>query len=491
MNNRRTVRIAIDPELVKTRGAEIHWAWRLLLTTCGYIWEEVSLQDECDIAYILDLNQVPSAKICILADKRLWLQPANHQLEDIYFSDKLPVLRYKGLANKKPLVSTEAFQLLCNIDVIFQIYWLCTGQEERYWGKNRHGFHLLNGDNLYPRRVFNEAPVSQMISWFRESIKQICQMQPENIWAANYKAAACAGHDVDYPEIIRWLEPLRIIGRQGLDGIRPSIEVLTGKHTHWHFSSWVDFEKSINLRSAFYFVAEQGSLFKYASGLPNPFYDVHSNKFRDLFHLLNQEGFEIGLQASYDAYKSKEQFASEKQKLEEVCGTTIYGNRHHYYHLNPENPDDTLLIHEQIGLKYDTSLFHNYYLGWRRGLCHPYFPFHRSQRREIKSLQIPFAWMDDQLFGFIDKNPGNRKELLGKLVDRVTENEGCLAVNIHEYVFDDTLFPGWSQSYIDLWCDIASRRDYWLATPHEIADYWSKRYHHLLDHSHGLTLGIS
>ena len=98
--------------------------------------------------------------------------------------------------------------------------------------------------------------------------------------------------------------------------------------------------------------------------------------------------------------------------------------------------------------------------------------------------------MDDQLFGLKEYNPGDRKCLLRSLVDRVSETEGCLSVNIHEYVYEDDLFPDWARSYKDLWAYVLSRGNYWLATPLEIAEYWMNRYQNIVAESRGLRLGL-
>ena len=359
MTEEKPVRIAIDPELLAIRGPEIHWVWRLLLTTCGYLWEEVLFDQECDIAYTLDPNRVTAAKICIVADKRFWGTPAKFQIEGINYSDGLPVLMLDGVSKTTSVISTEVYPLLIQYDLIFQIYWFNTGQFEQFLAKNNHGFIHLNGHSRFPRQIFTAAPISQIISWFRDKINKICGVKPEKTWGATYTAAACAGHDVDYPEIVRLLEPIRILSRLGISGLIPSIKVLAGEYTHWQFQSWIEFEKSQRFRSAFYFVAQRGSIVKYLSGTPDPFYDVQSEKFRKLFKCLDKEGFEIGLQASYNAYQSREKFAAEKEKLEAAYGKPIFGNRHHYFHLSPDNLEDTLLIHEQINLKYDSSIFHD------------------------------------------------------------------------------------------------------------------------------------
>jgi hypothetical protein len=172
--------------------------------------------------------------------------------------------------------------------------------------------------------------------------------------------------------------------------------------------------------------------------------------------------------------------------LAETSQQSVEGNRHHYWHLNPQEPESTLLLHEQIGLKYDTSLMHERYLGWRRGLSWPFFPFHQQQKRELRTLQIQTAWMDDQLFGYRHDNPGDRFEILRALADRAAEQGGCLLIDVHDYVFDEVLYPGWAQAYHELWEYLLTRSDFWIDTPGKIAEHWIKRYHKIVQASRGL-----
>jgi hypothetical protein len=246
-------------------------------------------------------------------------------------------------------------------------------------------------------------------------------------------------------------------------------------------------EEDLRTRSAFYFVPRQGSLLEYAAGVPDSFYNIRSPKFKTLFKYLADEGYEIGLHASYGACESLERFAAEKQALEESCGQRVFGNRHHYWHLNPSDPESTLMLHEQIGLKYDTSLAHERYVGWRRGLSWPFFPFHQKEQRELRTLQIPTAWMDDQLFGHRVDNPGDRAAVLRALADTVARQGGCLHIDVHDYVFDDVLFPGWARAYRELWQYVTARSDFWIDTPNRISDYWRQRHRSIVAASRGLS----
>jgi hypothetical protein len=485
------LRVAIEPRLAATHGPEIHWAWRLLLAGIGWTWEEVALDSVCDIAFAIEPSLAPRARLCIRANPEAWARPSIQRLGGLARHDGLAYPAFVGEASVPSPVQIDGERVICQRDLVFDLFWLASGQEEQVWPRDQHGFFDLTGTVALREQLPRQALASQISAWVQGTLVSLGCPPPLPRWPNGKRAAAGAGHDVDYPEVIRWLEPLRIVARQGLRGAGPALDVLVGKRNHWAFPMWVSVEKALRTRSAFYFVARRGSLAEYANGTPDPFYDVTSPRFGELFRFLSGEGYEVGLHASYLAYQSREKLAAEKQRLEEACGRPVVGNRHHYWHLNPDDAEDTLLMHEQVGLTYDSSLLHDRYLGWRRGLAQPFFPFHQAERRELRTLQIPIAWMDDHLFGHRAWNPGDRWQLLQDLADRVAGQEGCLTVDVHNYVWDNALFPGWAETYLRLWQYLLDRGDFWFATPAEIAEHWIARHQAIVQASQGLSEGAA
>ncbi|MGH2359601.1 MAG: polysaccharide deacetylase family protein [bacterium] len=484
----RRVKIAIDP-LIKARyGPEVCWTWRLLLSAMGLAWEEVPASAaKSDIAYMAALGRTSRCRLFVRANLEAWEQRAAYRLGSVAHHDGWGHPVYEGEVRASQQFVPVDGRLICERDLIFDVFWLATGQEERQWPKDKHGHFDLRGTAFQREEALRLALGSSIGSALQQVLTNLGFTDAVPRWPDGKHAAACVSHDVDYPEVVRWLEPLRIVSRQGLRGLRAAVSVLNGHRTHWHFPSWSQMERSLKTRSAFYFVARQGSLLEYACGTPDPFYNVQSHRFRNLFKYLADEGFEIGLHASYRAFESRERFAAEKAVLEEASGQRICGNRHHYWHLKPEDLESTLLIHEQIGLVYDTSLAHERYAGWRRGLSWPYFPFHGQERRELRTLQIPTVWMDDHLFGYQAQNPGDRGAVLRTLAETAAAQAGCLLIDVHDFVFDDHLFPGWAKSYMSFLEYLVARRDFWIDTPSRIASHWIDRCSLLRQSSLGLT----
>ncbi len=484
------IRVAVDPGLVDDYGPEIHWALRLWFSTAGWAWAEVAPREPADLAYGVDRACFPGARLFIQARPDLWARRAELSFRRARSGDGPPCVIYDGEPDLGG-VDAHAEHIVCRQDLVFDTFFVATGQMERGLPRGKHGFYDLSDFSEYRRIVLADGLVSDISRWIEKTLTELGCAPPVTRWPAGRRAALALSHDVDYPEMIRWIEPARILRRQGLAGWRPAAEVAIGRHHHWHFASWMHLEQAQGARSAFYFVARQGSLFEYATGTPDTFYDIGSPAFRKLFGELRQAGFEIGLHASYRAFASPERFAAEIAHLEAVSGGKVVGNRHHYWHMDPSDPEATLKLHESLGLAYDSSLIHNRYVGWRRGIAHPYYPFVQAERREIGTLQVPATWMDNQLFGLRGDNPGDPWELLKAVVDRAVALGGCVVVDIHDYVFDRVLFPGWAELYERLIGLVAARSDFWIATPAEVAEHWRERMRKIRAASQGLALGVA
>ena len=482
------VRLTIAPELAGTSGSAIHWLWRQVFLALGRPWQEVPLTAPCDLAYVIAPEQAPAAHTVILATPERWAAPGSARLVEVAIADAPFVIRYADDANLPMSVERREDGCVVPRDVLFDLYWLLTGQAERHWPQDGHGFYDLTGTTWAATRLLELAPAAEIVGWLQDQLEHLGPASPR--WPGGKRAALAITHDVDYPEVVRWLEPARIVARQRGNGLGPAWRVLTGQTDHWRFPQWMEFEASFGARSAFYFVARQGSLVEYARGTPDPFYDVTAPRFQDLFRTLRAGGWEVGMHASYRAYESEERFAAEKARLEAAAGAPVLGNRHHYWHMNPADVEETLQMHGAIGLLYDTSLTHDRYLGWRRGTNIPFFPYSQRSGQEIGVLQLPVAWMDAQLMQRTDLTQPQRETLACELIDRTATHGGLFVANVHDYVFDDELYPGWLATLRAGLEHVVARGDFWIATPAAIAQHWIERYRILREASAGLTLGL-
>lgn len=327
-------------------------------------------------------------------------------------------------------------------DIVATSYWLLSGAREQRYPRDRHGSATLTGSFLHSNQLLARPLVSEYASFLRTYFTRLGRAPAALPWRAGSEAGFVFSHDVDYPQMIRWIEGLRLTRMRGLRGLRGVPAVLGGRNHFWRFDDWLEFERSFGARPAFYFSARQGSLWQYATGTPDCFYDIHSDEFRQLFGELRDAGCEIGLHASYEAFRSQAQFNSELGALRAASGGDVAGNRHHYFRVNPDAPHETLARHERAGLEYDSSLAFAYYPGYRRGVCHPFHAYHPDERREIGILQLPVAWMDDHFDRRLTINGVQDAEAEAlRLLGAARAHGGVAVVDYHVRGMNADFFP--------------------------------------------------
>ena len=174
-------------------------------------------------------------------------------------------------------------------------------------------------------------------------------------------------------------------------------------------------------------------------------------------------GWEVGLHGSYDSYNNRDILRKEKNQLEAILGKPIEGIRQHY--LNLEIPL-TWNIHNNLGFKYDASFGLTEEVGFRQGICCPFFPLNND------FLEIPLTIMDSPLMdNYKDKK--ERLKIINDLLDLAEANNSVVTILWHQRVFNEKEYPGYSETYEDIIIECQKRKA-WFATGSEIYKHVSR-----------------
>jgi len=328
-------------------------------------------------------------------------------------------------------------------DLALMAFWLLTGADEARWPRDRRDNLGADQSVLVRDRLLPSAPVSRWAQALGVQLGAAGRTPLAPPWATSPgRAAFVFTHDVDYPQIIRSIEVVRLLARRGPAGLASAVGVARGTNHFWTFREWVELAARYGTRPTFYFMARRGSLLKYARGLPDDFYDVRRPEFTRLFGELRDAGCEIGLHASYLAHRSAETLRVEAERVAHASGTAVLGNRHHYWHLDPADPNETLRRHELAGLRYDSSLGLEFFPGFRRGTCHPFRPFHPGERRALDTVQLPPAWMDDHFDRRLARNGITDPEAAAReILETARSTGGVAVVDYHSRGMNADFYP--------------------------------------------------
>jgi len=327
-------------------------------------------------------------------------------------------------------------------DVVFAAFWLLSGAAEPSYPRSRFDDLDLDGSVLVRDALLARPLVSLLAQRWRAHLRRAGFAPVPWPWEGGGGCAFALSSDVDYPELIRPIEVLRVLRARGTRGLGLAARVATGASHFWTFREWFPLARRLGTRPCFYFMARQGSLLQYALGTPDDFYDVRTPRFQRLFAELRDEGCEIGLHASFHAHRSAEVLRREVQRIAEAARVPCAGNRHHYWHLDPDDPNETLRRHAEAGLRYDSSLGLEYYPGFRRGICHPFRVFDRSTGAPLPIVQLPPAWMDDHFDRRLARNGiGDPDAAAAALVAAARETAGIVVVDYHSRGMNRDFYP--------------------------------------------------
>ncbi len=437
----RTLRVALDAAISPSRS-EVVYVVTTLLETAGYaahfLWAPHAAAARNDEAFDIYYGPQRDVRARLSIPSLPWdfRTAPSRDVSEVGRNAEIDLLRFTGEESSAEPSDPNTLAR----DIVFASYWLLTGARESTWPRSRWDDLQAGTSALVKEGLLARAPVSRYAALVRRHFESLGVPAVRWPWEEPRATAAFAfTHDVDYPEIIRWIEVPRTLLRGSM---RNAWGIATGRQHFWRFRDWIDLTRRFGSRPTFYFMARRGSLLEFMAGTPDAFYDVASPRFRELFLELKDAGAEVGLHASYKAFQSADMLRAERERIESVAQVRVLGNRHHYWHMDPNDPNETLRRHEQAGFVYDSSLGLEYYPGWRRGICHPFRPYHPEQRRAIATVQVPPAWMDDHFDRRRSVNHiGDADAAARQLLDTARSLGGTCVVDYHARGMNADFFP--------------------------------------------------
>ena len=435
----RAVQIAIDPQVGRSLP-EIRYTLRTLFATAGLPIELVWYDAEQAPDVYPDVYYGPrggvGASVTIPSVSWEFQKAPEFTPDALVETGPIPQLLFEG--GPSALAPPRDDELHFSTDVLFTAFWLLTGPEETRLSRDKSDNLDAASTSIVRLDLLARPLVSMLAKLLADHFAARGKPPMPWPWAGKGHAVALS-HDVDYPEIIRWIEMLRSIA-DGQPGRAASVAL--GRSHFWKFQEWIDLADSLGGRPAFYFMARRGSLYQYARGRPDAFYDIETPRFRDLFRYLADQGCEIGLHASWESHLGADRLKQEREKLEQACGLPVRGNRHHYWRLDPDAPHETLRRHGVAGLTYDSSLAFETHPGFRRGICHPFRAYHTDRREAIDCVQVPPGWMDDHFHRRREINGIQDPEAAAaRILHAVRSTAGALVLDYHPRGMNEDFFP--------------------------------------------------
>lgn len=283
-------------------------------------------------------------------------------------------------------------------------------------------------------------------------------------WPNNHKFSICLTHDVDnvFPswKYFAYVSYQKFFQKKFIQSVQSFLNMRHarskhGKNPYWTFDAIRKLEKKYNADSSFYFMVD------------NDRYKIKNMK--GLIQDLQKDHCEIGHHLSFDCYKNLEITQKEKHILEDITQNNVIGCRAHYLKFHAP---DTWNILEQSGYRYDTSYGYPDQIGFKNGLCHPFYPVDNNNKN-IDLLEIPLALMDASLFEYMDLSFEDAWNQIKTLIDTVHALNGVLVILWHNDRFDTNLFGRLGEFY-SMILEYGASKNAWMTSGENIYNHWTQ-----------------
>ena len=337
-------------------------------------------------------------------------------------------------------------------DLVASAFWHLSRYEERGGARDEHGRFPASAALADPER----PAVDSLLRTFRERVGD----------AGPTPFTVALTHDVDIPW--RWSRPQALRGaaararaaaREGrrrdvvaeAAGLAAApVRRLTRTDPNWSYERIAAIERAHGGRSTYFVMAGHG----HPADGPDP--AAYDRLRPAIVAQIAAQGDEVGLHPSYLTSRRPQMLAAERERLEALTGGRVPGVRFHYLR---HDTHATLPELEGLGFAYDSSQGYGDAIGLRAGFSFPYRPFHLAERRPLDLVELPMAVMDATLAErrYLGLEPRAGLERTLRLLERVADIGGTVAILWHTDRFSREYARGWDRVYADVLAWVADR----------------------------------
>jgi hypothetical protein len=387
------------------------------------------------------------AKISIVknADNSFWNGKEDIIFDQIIWKEwkgrKIPFLFDKSDENE--IITNVNGKVVIKYDIVASSFYFLSGWNE-YVSKEKDEFGRIKYDNSIIKKLnIIETPVvNYYFDILNEAICQYTGCVKKTLWG-NYDFGVALTHDIDTCNSA-WLEGSfsELKKRHFLTIPKLIVKRFFDKDDWFNFDKITQIEMQYKATSSFYFLPQKGK----TENWKNADYNIKSKSIQKAISFLKSGGNEIGVHGSFGTHANAKKLIKD---IERVNSNPIFGNRFHFLMFNPEK---TVSVLEECGVKYDTSLSFAEQIGFRRGTC---FPFHlyNFEKNELSSIiEIPLIVMDATLQNKRYMGLSQEKSLnyVFELIKEVMKFQGVFTILWHNTLFSDYKYTGWKDVYIKI-----------------------------------------
>jgi hypothetical protein len=155
--------------------------------------------------------------------------------------------------------------------------------------------------------------------------------------------------------------------------------------------------------------------------------------------------YEIGMHPSYQSNRKTSQFVKEKKRIESTLAKTVTKSRQHFLKLKLPDTYENLLAH---GIKEDFSMGYSKDIGFRAGICSPFYFYNLKEEKMTELLVHPFCVMDSTLKFHLKIRSSEILYTIKPLFEHVKAVKGELVTVFHNESFGThKVWKNWGDVY--------------------------------------------
>jgi len=214
---------------------------------------------------------------------------------------------------------------------------------------------------------------------------------------------------------------------------------------------------SFSIKSTYYFLSLRNG---------EEDFNYNLDDIKDQVSAVLNSGNEIGLHGGHEAFNDPQKVSQEKKMLEDSVGIKVQGYRNHF--LKFKIPDTWSNL-QQAGFLYDSTLGYPDNVGFRNGMCYPFYPYDIVKNQFLDFIELPLTIMDATLFYYMRLNTEIAFKICKKVIDEIIACQGVLTLLWH-----NNFLKGEMRSVYLKLLDYLKDKDPWYATSGELVRHWQK-----------------
>lgn len=391
-------------------------------------------------------------------EKAITFNASNNNLDKSfnidYKGEPLPILF--PCSNSSDFYSIKNNQLIFHHDILKATFYLLSGYQEHNSNSTDEMGRFKYEDSIQQQLQIVQKPiVNYYFEFITDAFEQFAKVNnmPFKRKRLFDNFGFMLTHDVDRVDYYHWRETayklMQLLGlkkphydkkrlaKATFEALLPTIFPGYKNDPWWNFKSIRKLERTLNIKSAWYFLNRDGS--------PHDAkYHLEEQRIKNLIFDLSSEGCEIGLHGSIKTATETTAMIRAKSRLDKLCHTPAVGTRQHFLKFHYPS---TLKIQEEAGLQYDTTMGFAEHEGFRNSYCYPFRPYDHNKDEMLNIWEFPLTIMDTTLFGYRQLTYGNMKASIDNLMEECQRFGGLMVMLWHNCNFDENQYPGITNYY--------------------------------------------